>query len=253
MRAKWNSSEVADISAHNITLLLAGEVPAVRIHNFCDPQEVARFRHCLHKISARSQTLDDVRRIGISQYQEGICGSKASYFEAASRFKQEQQSLYQQSFNPVKRMLLYLGAAGFQASVLEEPGWGEYYAGVGKERIGSTPLHIDFSAQDSAAWRVGEARAQLAWNLYLNSPDGGILRVWDRQWAPAHEVYRSGHSFVFSSAVVQDSLLVEIPVYEGDVVLINSRNYHAVTDTRYRLTFGSFISFFSERELGLWS
>ena len=250
---RWESNSVADFSSQALNLLLAGRVPAVRVTDFCGQAELERLVASLHAITARSQTLGNMVRMGISQYQEGVCGDKAEYFAMAERLQSQQQALYANSFDPVERLCGRLNAVGFNARVLEEPGFGRYYAGVCKKRWGPSSVHVDFSAQDSPGWRVGKARAQLAWNLYLNTPTGGALQVWDRQWTRCDDVHRSDRSFTYSESVVAGTEHVEIPVMQGDVLLINSRNYHAVADTGPRLTFGSFISLFPERELALWS
>ena len=205
------------------------------------------------RISARSQSVRQVVRLGISQYQEGVKGSKQGYFARAAELRSAQQAICERSFDPLQRFLERLRAAGFDADVMEEPGLGAYYAGVGKSRQGASPLHVDFAPQDSPDWEVGKASAQLSWNFYLNTPVGGALVVWDKLWDPRDDVHQVADNYYYEPEVVKGASRIELPVKEGDVLLLNSRNFHAIASTPHRVAFGSFISFFPQNRMRLWS
>jgi len=131
---------------------------------------------------------------------------------------------------------------------------GNYFAGNGKLRNGYSPIHVDFAPQDSAGWAVAEAGAQLAWNLYLRVPaEGGKLLLWDKYWQPEDDRHQVDDNYFYEDTVVRDARMIRVSVSPGEVIILNSRNFHAVSEARDRLAFGSFISVFEGDRLRLWS
>jgi hypothetical protein len=131
---------------------------------------------------------------------------------------------------------------------------GDYFAGNGKLRSGISPVHVDFAPQDSAGWAIARAGVQLAWNFYLRVPaEGGELLLWDKHWQPEDDGYQVDDNYYYDEAVVRDARMLRISVSPGEVIILNSRNFHAVSETRDRLAFGSFISVFEGNQLRLWS
>ena len=252
-RANWQTWEPVPLSAQAVHSLIAGQLPAVEIPGFADDQETAELSAALYDMQARSQSIRQVLRVGISQYQEGVKGSKQEYFRRAAELLNQQQAVFARSFDPLQRIMQQLRAVEFDVDVMVEPGFGRYYAGVGKSRRGTSPIHVDFAPQDSRDWEVGQAAAQLSWNFYLNTPQGGRLVIWDRFWEPADDVHQVTDNYYYSNRVVAGARHIELNVAANNVLLLNSRNYHAITETPDRLAFGSFISYFPTNRLRLWS
>jgi hypothetical protein len=250
----WSSTDVPPVSATTLRQLIANEVPAVRHVAFASPSETAAFGSAMLEGARRSSSVKQVTRLGISQYEQGIRGSKQQYFDAAREAREEYATIFAASFDPLSRFIDLLCGLGFRAGLMEEPGWGPYFAGTGKVRNGESPIHVDFSPQDSAGWAVGTLRAQLAWNYYINVPDtGSELLLWDKLWQPEHDVHQSADSYWYHPSVVEGAIALRIPVSAGDVVILNSRNYHAVASSTDRLAYGSFIACHEGDRLGLFS
>ncbi len=250
----WVSDQIQTFNRTAILELAAGRVPAVRLESFASAAECESFMRALLTDAGRTQSIEQVTRLGISQYEQGLCASKSNYFEMARQFNAAFVEIFQHSFSPLERFLGELRGVEFEADVMREPDCGAYFAGNGKLRNGFSPIHVDFAAQDSQGWAVADAVAQLAWNFYLRIPSqGGDLLLWDKLWSAEDDRYQVKDSYYYHQDVVADSRMLRVPVTQGDVVLINSRNFHAVDHSEDRLAYGSFISVMGDGSLGLWS
>lgn len=250
----WETDAVQPFSAEAIHRLLANRVPAVRLADFATASETRAFGDAMVHGARRTGSIAEVSRLGISQYQQGIRGSKAGYFAAAEQARAEYAAIFTASFNPLQRFLAALESVGFASDVESEPGFGRYFAGTGKLRNGESPIHVDFSPQDSAGWRVGTLQAQLAWNYYVQvPPSGGELLLWERAWEPSHDALMVPGQYYFPPTVVAGARMLRLPVQPGEVVLLNSRCYHAVAHSENRLAYGSFVAWYGGRALRLFS
>jgi hypothetical protein len=250
----WTTNEIQEATRSSIEALIRNEIPGVRVKEFAAAAERELFLKAILEHARRTSSISEVTRLGISQYQEGVCGSKALYFAGAKEANAEYQAVFAQSFDPLHRFISWLRDLGFDADICEEPGFGRYFAGNGKVRNGFSPIHVDFSPQDSPEWMVGTAVAQLAWNLYVQvPPTGGELLLWDRAWNPSDDVHQVPGNYFYRETVVNDATRLSVPVTEGEVIILNSRNFHAVADSRDRLAYGSFISCFADGRLRLFS
>jgi hypothetical protein len=251
----WAATEIPSFGRESLAALAAAEVPAVRLARFGSPTEVRTLCDLLLAEAVRTHSIEEVTRLGISQFEQGVRGSKEAYFRQAQSLVPSFESVFARSFNPVVRLIGELRRAGIEADVMTEPGFGAYWAGNGKLRYGATPIHVDFAPQDSAGWAVGETRVQLAWNVYLDNPGGGgDLHVWERCWSQEDDVtHKVEGEFYYRTEVVRGARRVDVPVAVGDVVIVNSVLYHAVAEATGRMAFGSFISIFDDGRFRLWS
>ena len=250
----WESGNIDELSVWSLVALIENRIPAVRIKSFAEAHETDALVTGLLEHACRTCSISQVTRLGISQYEQGIRASKDNYFKLARRIEPEFAQVCASSFSPVHRLINQLGKMGFDAGVMSEPGMGEYFAGNGKLRDGYSPVHVDFAPQDSAGWAIAEADTQLAWNLYLRvPPEGGELLLWDKHWQPEDDRHKVDDNYFYDDAVVRNARMVRVSVSPGEVIIINSRNFHAVSKARDRLAFGSFISVFEGNRLRLWS
>ncbi len=252
--AVWESDNINEFSDSSLLALVENRIPAVSIKSFACAHETEALVAALQELACRTSSISQVTRLGISQYEQGIRASKANYFKLAKHIEPAFSKVYARSFSPVQRLIQQLEETGFDAGIMSEPGMGLYFAGNGKLRNGYSPVHVDFAPQDSAGWAIAETGVQLAWNLYLRvPPEGGELLLWDKHWQPEDDVHQVDGNYYYDEAVVRDARMVRLHVSPGEVIIINSRNYHAVTEARDRLAFGSFISVFEGNRLRLWS
>jgi hypothetical protein len=249
----WATKKICDLSNDSLMALIRNEIPAVQIDDFARPAEIKSLKQTLLDQSRRTHSIKQVTRLGISQYAQGICQSKANYFHLVPGVMKELAEAFRSSFDPLSRFITSLSSSGFDAGVMQEPGFGSYAPCAGKLRNGFSPIHVDFAAQDSADWEVGAAPVQLAWNLYLDMPAiGGELMLWDRQWQPEIDRYLVRDNYYYEDAVVADLEPLRIRPIDGQLLVLNSRNFHAVDQVSDRLTIGGFISYFPEKSLRLW-
>jgi len=177
----WKSTEILPLAHASVMDLIEHRIPAVRISDFANASEITRFKTRLLSNSCRTKSIEQVTRLGISQYQQGLRRSKEEYFRLAQEVQKDFDEIFRQSFSPLQRIIERLKSAGFDTAIMHEPGFGDYFAGSGKLRNGFSPIHVDYAPQDSQDWAVGASKAQLAWNFYLQVPDaGGELLLWDK-------------------------------------------------------------------------
>ena len=250
----WENDNINGLSRSSLVALIESRIPAVRIEAFADAHETDALVTELLEHACRTSSIRQVTRLGISQYEQGVRVSKDNYFNLARRLDPEFAQIYARSFSPVQRLIYQLEKTGFDAGVMSEPGMGDYFAGNGKLRNGYSPIHVDFAQQDSAGWVIAEAGVQLAWNLYLRvPPEGGELLLWDKHWQPEDDRHQVDDNYFYDDAVVRNARMVRVSASPGEVIIINSTNFHAISEARNRLTFGSFISVFDGDRLRLWS
>jgi hypothetical protein len=236
----WEDTQIHSLSHASLRALIESRIPAVRIDNFATHEEMQRLLAGLLEHACRTSSIKQVARLGISQYEQGVRASKQAYFALARQLDENFSRIFAQSFPPVQRLIGKLSEVGFDAEIMSEPGLGSYFAGNGKLRNGFSPIHVDFAAQDSDGWAIGAASAQLAWNLYLRvSEQGGELLLWDKLWSPEDDVHQVPDSYFYTEAVVGGARMLSVDVQPGEVIIINSRNYHAVGEARDRLAFWS--------------
>jgi len=250
----WQSDAIEPLTQESLARLIDNRIPAVKVAQFAQQEEMQSLRAALLANADKTHSIPQVARLGISQYEQGLQGSKAGYFATASELETQFAGFFGRSFSPVQRLIESLQNCGFDADIMTEPGMGRYFAGNGKLRNGFSPIHVDFAPQDSTGWAIADAKAQLAWNLYLQVPtEGGALLLWDRLWTPEDDAYQVDGNYYYQEQVVHGARALRIEVSEGEMLIINSRNYHAVEESRDRLAFGSFISVFADNSLRLWS
>ncbi len=248
-----DSPRVAPFTKGSMDALIGGEAVAVRLDRFASEDEIAGLAQLLLRGSIRTNSIAEVTRLGISQFEQGVRGSKEAYFAAAREQQGFADRVRQASFWPLDRFMAALGALGYDVDLMSEPGFGSYWAGNGKLRNGTTPVHVDFSPQDSPGWAVGEVRAQLAWNLYLVCAPTDELIIWDRQWCPADDDHLVPGEYFYDATVVAGAARFAIAPRPGEILVLNSRNYHTVATCENRLAFGSFIGVVAPDTLRFWS
>ena len=251
----WEDNKIHPIDHSTLCALMENRIPGVRIGNFATTKEADKLLDELSEHACRTNSIKQVTRLGISQYAQGLRVSKENYFTLAKQLNEEFSDIFDQSgFEPVQRLISIFKEIGFDADVMHEPGMGSYFAGTGKLRNGISPIHVDFAAQDSDRWAIAEAKIQLAWNFYLRVPEkGGELLLWDKQWNPEDDIHQVEDNYYYHDEVVQGAKMIRVKVQPGEVIIINSRNFHAVSEVDDRLAFGSFISVFDNNQLRLWS
>ena len=213
----WTTTEIPAFDLEAMAALAAAAVPAVRLARFASIAEAHSLRDMLLARAVRTHSVAEVTRLGISQYEQGVRGSKAAYFRKVQDLTPVFDAIYARSFPAVDRFIARLREIGIDA--------------------------------------IAETRVQFAWNVYLDNPGGGgDLQVWERRWSRQHDlVHQVEGQYYYRPDVVDGARRVDVPVTVGDVVIVNSAVYHAVGRAAGRIGFGSFISLFDDNRFRLWS
>ena len=250
----WKTIEECKLDENNLKLLIDNQIPAIRIKSFATELEAEDLANQLLTHAKKTSSVKTVTRLGISQYEQGLVEGKANYFSLVEECNQTLDQVTQTTFHPVNRLSNLLKNYIPDVGVLTEPGYGSYFAGVGKLRTGHTPVHIDYGPRDAPEWAIGKVKAQLAWNCYLRvPPTGGLLKVWEKPWVPEDEIHAVKDTYYHSETVVENARYVLLKPQVGDILLLNSRNFHTVTPCEGRVAFGSFIGLMPEGSLRFWS
>jgi hypothetical protein len=152
--------------------------------------------------------------------------------------------VFAKTFNPVERMKAKLiEASGLNVEIATESDGTLYYVGLVRKMREGTLLHVDYAAHDAPGYKVSQVDAQIAWNLFLCTGEGGgECEVFNQQWDSCHRVYELQNSYGYDPSVVRGARSHIIEPVVGDVVLFNCRNFHQVAATRgERVTIGSFV------------
>jgi hypothetical protein len=75
----WVSTEIPAFDRGAMAALAAAEIPAVRLARFASIAEAHLLRDLLLAGAVRTHSIAEVTRLGISQYEQGVRGSKAAF------------------------------------------------------------------------------------------------------------------------------------------------------------------------------
>lgn len=138
------------------------------------------------------------------------------------------------------------------ASVRSKP----LFYGIVRESGNGTLIHWDEVTREFHADLLDAPPiAQIAFNLFLRMPlEGGQTSIWRHRWDPRDEAHRVGFGYE-ASGTVADCQHIEVRANEGDAVLFDPRNFHAVRpgSQGQRLAIAFFIGVTSHGSLIIWS
>ena len=103
--SRWRVKHPLPLEKTSVGELLRADIPAIRVCNFATRDEISALKQAYRDFPAQSQTIRQVLRLGISQYQEGLMGSKEAYFARAAELGVVQASAFEQSFDPIQRLI----------------------------------------------------------------------------------------------------------------------------------------------------
>jgi hypothetical protein len=258
IKNNWKTLEDADLTTESLAALMNYEIPAIRIRNFATQEECRSFAKAVESYEFAYSPKQDppIGRLGLTQFGH-FDQPKENYFAAVEEAYRVQRAIMDESFDPVTRMLeLLREVARTDVAIAEEAGLGPYFAGLIRTIHVEAGLHFDWTLFEAPGWGVQSVDPQLAWNLFVSPPPtGGECVIYDRRWEPEDEKTKDHESdIVYNHGLLAGRLAKTIPPTCGDVVLINTRNYHEVKrGDGDRLTVSSFIGRQPAGNLVLWS
>ncbi|BAY78302.1 hypothetical protein NIES25_47730 [Nostoc linckia NIES-25] len=254
---QWQTLNDCEMNYDNFQALLRNEIPSIRISQFASINECHKLALAIERIGFDfyKNVEPPIGRIGITQF-EYRNRYKSGYFDAVKKATENYNQITCLSFDPLKRLttILRQNVSNKVQVAYENEDYGRYFAGLMRQ-INIALLHIDFAGLDAPDWTIGNVTSQLVWNVYIKAPSqGGICKVYNRQWQPEDEKYKISGSYGYdSSLIVNSEVKHNIPI-TGDLVIFNSRNFHEVLPgIGERITISSFIGKMPEGDLVFWS
>jgi hypothetical protein len=141
-------------------------------------------------------------------------------------------------------------------SIAYELGFGPYFAGLVRRIENGTMVHVDFAPLEQPGWAVAQVRSQLVFNIFLEVPrvDPGVVKVWQKQCQPSDGQFKVTGAYGYSPDVVAGVPCATIAPQMGMIMLINTRNYHQVSEASgVRLTFSASVGLMPDNNVVLWS
>ena len=253
---RWELADVEALTSNNLTMLFENRIPFIRVVGFATEGECALLASKAMSIGFdRYQDVDPpIDRIGCTVFEYDGLPSDA-YFAECANAKAIQRSIFRDSFDPVNRLIDRLRTITNKYVDIAEDADRKYYAGLIRRIEKGTHLHIDFAPVEQSGWSICHVRHQLAWNLYLRVSEdrGGITHVYERQYREGDQLSRSGR-YGYDRYVVEGSARASYKPNTGDLMIINTKNFHEVEATRGdRMTVTSALGVTDVGNLVLWS
>jgi len=237
--------------------LFTGEIPAIILPKFIETRDCNEIVSNLRNMGMSTYThvSHAVGRLGLAQMEYHLKGTKKDYFDRVDSAKSSYQRAIARTIDPIEKLLGYLRHCGStHVDIAMERALGSYFAGTFRNVTTLGHLHFDFAPFEAKGWDISIIEQQLSWNLYLNQPSGGNLRVFRRFYNTEDEVLRVAGEYYYNKSIVEDSVQFVYSPRIGDIVIFNSRYFHEVepvTGDRYSLS--SFIGKEKDGKLILWS
>ncbi|HLV77755.1 MAG TPA: hypothetical protein VKY53_07540 [Marinobacter sp.] len=261
MSNRWNELQEFELTKENLARLLNNEIPAIRIRGFATDDECAAFARAMQKANIKTYGKVAVGYIGMAQVEYRWDKSKQDYFADVKSAYNDQQYVFDNSFNPMERLIERLsecwdGAVG----IANEPDFGDYFAGIIRFASKGIALHADYAPFNSPGYAIEKVDSQLGWNLFVEVPSGGgVTTVHNAPWTPEMTGGTPPPSYGLDRSVVEGAETFDYAPGKGDVVIFNSRNPHEISpgevgSDQERLQIGSFIGRLpATNELVLWA
>lgn len=250
----WKSFDAYPLTQENLYGLIDNTIPLIRIPEFGTIEEAEVLAERFLRFASRSNSVETVTRLGISQYEQGTVGGKDNYFSLAEKAWSDLTKVCETTFNPVMKVMETLRPYFADVDILTEEGYGRYFAGVAKLRTGKTPLHSDFPLFGAIDWAISKMVAQLSWNFYLRLPNrGGELKIWDKLWQEEDDQFLVKGTYYHDEQVVSNISSITVKPILGELIIFNARNFHTVLPAQNRIAVGSWLSLMPDGSLRLWS
>lgn len=261
MSSSWKELKEFDLSKENLIKLLNNEIPAIRIKGFASDEECAAFTEAMKSANIKTYGKAAVGYIGMAQVEYRWDKTKEDYFADVKSAYTDQQFVFDNSFNPMQRLIDRLSECwGGSVGIAEEPGFGDYFAGIIRFASKGIALHADYAPFNSPGYAIENIDSQLGWNLFVEVPSGGgVTTVHNEPWTPEMKDGTPPPSYGLDRSLVEGSESFDYAPGKGDVVLFNSRNPHEISpgeagSDKERLQIGSFIGRLADtNQLVLWA
>ena len=261
---QWEEVREYDLTAENIHRLFDGDIPAIRVRGFATSDECDRFTKVLNAADFVNYDNFDppMPKVGITQFESFLRGGnlqegQKDYFGLATNAEATRSRLCDAAgFDPLKRIQdLITNDFGIRAENAFEPGQGDYFAGLIRNVNRRALLHADHASLDGPGWMIEGIDRQLAWNLFLCSPEsGGNCNVYNKHWSPEMNRFKEEGTYGTSHEAVKGCQMISLPPVKGDLVWFNSQCFHEVESAvGNRFAMSSFVGRLGPEHIIFWS
>ncbi len=257
---RWRQRDELPLTAENLRALFDNEIPVVRVKGFVSLADCQSFLRGMEGANVqRFNVPPHPGYIGTAQFLFRWGHQKADYFAAARQAYDDRDYVFRRSWDPIARVNDALAAAtGRPVKVAEEPGFGPYYAGIIRLASGGIKRHTDFAPFNAPDYTIASIDAQLGWNLFFETPEGGgsttiYNRPWKAEVVPGQE---PPQSYDLPDSQVAGAETWTYHVAAGDLIFFNTRNPHEVspgTGAGQRLHIGAFVGRRPDSSMVVWS
>lgn len=259
--ATWKTDGEHELTAENLVALLNNEIPAIRIKGFATPEECTGFAAAAKAGNVKYYSVArKIGYIGQAQYEFRWNPDKSQYFKAVKAANQDLAEVVGKTFDPVARLIEHLKRVYPGAVALaEEPGLGEYYAGIIRLASQGVDLHVDYAPLNTLDYAISRIDAQLGWNFFAEDPGaGGLTTIYNNPWNPEIREGEIPQSYGLDKSLTEGVPSLTYAPTAGDVVIFNTRNPHEITAgaegaVKDRVSIGSFVGRMPDRSLVLWA
>ncbi|MBX9769401.1 MAG: 2OG-Fe(II) oxygenase [Bdellovibrionales bacterium] len=252
----WKYKTAQLLTSNSLTQLFESKIPAIILPGFLSVNQCENIVTNLESLGmgTYSHVNHSVGRLGLAQMEYHLKKGKPAYFEAVESANKIFGQAINGSEDPITKLISKLAhATPKSVGIAIEESIGSYFAGTFRNVMTVGHLHFDYAPFEAKGWNIDTVDSQLSWNLYLNQPIGGKLRVYNRFYNPKDEKLRVKNEYYYQRSIIGNCEQFSYVPRVGDLVLFNSRNIHEVepvTGNRYSLS--SFIGR-TDRSLILWS
>ena len=257
---QWRERREYPLTTDSLSDLLANKIPAIRVKNFANADECARFAIAMRSGARKEYGVDrPIGYIGMAQYEFRWSRSKKDYFDAVPKAFADQRFVFDRSFDVMARFISVLGSAWPSPVRIAEDEYGPYFAGIIRFATNGIGLHADYAPFNMPGYSVDQITSQLAWNLFVEAPaSGGVTTLCNAPWTPEMEPGKPPQSYGLSKPADGAIETFQYAPAVGDVVIFNSRNPHEVSAGlseagHGRLQIGSFAGHMPDRSLVLFA
>lgn len=259
--ATWKTDGEHDLTAENLVALMNNEIPAIRIRGFATPEECAAFSAAAKAGNVKYYSVArKIGYIGQAQYEFRWNPDKSQYFKAVEAANHDLAEVVGKTFDPVSRLIghlkrVYPGAV----ALAEEPGLGEYYAGIIRLASQGVDLHVDYAPLNTVDYAISRIDAQIGWNFFAEDPgDGGLTTIYNNPWNPEIRQGEIPQSYGLDRSLTEGVPSLTYAPTAGDVVIFNTRNPHEISAgaegaVKDRVSIGSFVGRMPDKSLVLWA
>lgn len=256
----WTSAREYELTEENLRLLLDNKIAAIRIPGFASPDECIRFTAAAKQGNMQYYNVSDrIGFIGLAQYQYRWTKTKQEFLDDAVKAQADVQAVFNESFDPLSRLLEHLRAAWSQPVALASENGRDYFAGIIRSTSDKIDLHVDWAPVNSPDYAIGAIDAQLGWNFFAEELEsGGHTTVHNNPWNPEIIDGEIPKSYGLDRALIEGAPNFVYRPTAGDVVIFNTRNPHEIAPGTAkpggsRVSIGSFVGRMPDNRLVLWA